>query len=77
MIIVGVALTASILFAVIGIPMVIIGVILMISSIVSFFAGTLGRALSLFKKGARISLKRQENEKSKIIDVHKEGGIYK
>ncbi|MCK5283712.1 MAG: hypothetical protein KAK00_10005 [Nanoarchaeota archaeon] len=84
-IIIGAILTISIIFIFIGLPLLVLGVILLLISIVSFFSGSLRAVFSIFRaprqypgrNNARIEKKTRKKVKAKVIDVSEKEGVYK
>ena len=77
LIIIGAALTISIIFILIGLPVLLIGFILLLISIMQFVFGTLGTIGDIFSRLYSL-VRRKEREKpkkQKIIDVEEK--IYK
>ena len=73
LIILGVVLTASLVFGFIGIPLIVIGVFVLIGALLKIIFGTLGDAFYLLGSFFRIKPKKP---KEKIIDVEKKDGVY-
>ena len=78
LIILGAVLTVSIVFGFLGIPLIIIGLLMLISSILKIIFGTFGDALYLvfspFRRTKKETPKAQTNEK--VVDVEKKDGVY-
>lgn len=76
----GAVFTISIIFIFIGIPLLIIGFILMIISVLLFLGGTIDSFLSLFRlKQFKVSKEKpkKKRDRRKIIEVREKDGVYK
>ncbi|MBR9699217.1 hypothetical protein GOV09_02070 [Candidatus Woesearchaeota archaeon] len=67
-IVMGSILTVSIIYLFFGIPLLVIGVLLLLLSVFSFFTGTLGGLFSLFS--------RKKKKKGRIVDLKEKNGVF-